>query len=527
MVSPNQQYDEAAVTLLDNLHLWRLRAIERVELSQAFWSVREREIHVQPLKEVMWREPRMRKGVLRLAKGEKGVALSAAEVVLPISEFPKIPLLDLEITVNGKHVSRLSRDESARVQAHHILRLAERIGGLRKPSPALVNLLAFIFFFPQSPWQKVWSTHKYHWERIARGGSYRFHVAREMPYVQLDYLKSKNAQFEGFESFEGFDVRDHYAKWRECVRDIPRLAAGRVITDPLSGSQHPLISLPYYYHEMRLRVANGIARAAEVPTASEMTALLEELRELLFGAAREASRGRAAHPDARRLLAAYFTYGYRWMAMARCRVPLAESFTINVKAKLAIYFTPYAGKGHSVFDRARPKAWQMVPFSDAETNHVSIRVSDTVVRFGTLEIYDESLKIVGGDVEEEEGGFELYFRQDSEPEESRDERIYIKSPLRLTWAQSLMLYLSIIVTGLGIGLLLHHGLGSLELTVKGATLVLVPTSFVASFLLIRDTSTLSSWLRRPLQLLLLAELFILLVTAFTLLWSGNYTHDPR
>lgn len=191
----------------------------------------------------------------------------------------------------------------------------------------------------------------------------------------------------------------------------------------------------------------------------------------------------------------------------------------------------------------------MVSFRDAETNHVSIRVPDTAVRLhGHPQVFSEAEKIIPGAsgprnvkdkedcravVDEEAHTFELYLRQDST--RSRAERIFIKTPLRLTRLSSWMLNLTMAITGFATALLIVRGapdlhsvfvwalLPSMEsttgtgLTAKDATLILVPVAFAASLLLARDGSTLSARIKRVRQSILTVELFLLLTTAFVLL----------
>ncbi|MFI2077522.1 hypothetical protein [Streptomyces triculaminicus] len=520
MNSALERFDDTAVALLGNLPLWRLRAVERVELSKAFWSEREREIHVQPLREVMKKDVDLRGNLMGL-----GAASSdEVELVLPVTEFPKVPLLDLKITVDGQEVSRISRDESARIQAHHLASLGRRAGLTKTVEPHMIDLLTFIFYFPHEPYENIWEKH-----RVRFFDS--LYAWQDAPHR---YIKEEGQSF-------GFDAAGAWREWHESVRRIPELIEGYTSPDHLSGSQVPLISLPYFYREMRDRADRGLIDG--VPTANKVTLLLRNLSDLLFAAKDKVSDGAADQVSrelSRRFLSTYFSYGHRWMAMTHCTVPLDRPFIIRTKANRAIYFTPHPQRKPSLWRQIRKEAWQMVPFADAETNHVSVRIEDTAVRLGSPKIYDECRKEIKSAVDEEENTFELYFRQDST--RGRKERIYIKCPLRLTRFHSMMLYVVMAATALGFALLLNRGLGDAGeafvpapgtrapkvdngLTAKDATLILVPVALAASFLLFKDSSTMSAWLRKVRQSILLVELFLLLGTAFVLLFIHHVKTD--
>lgn len=159
MTERPKRLDHAAATLLSDLKVWRLRAIEHVELSRALWSERERIIHVHSFQEVMKRSTpeaeRFRDALYPLG----GEPENDIELVLPITELPKVPVLDLKITVDGKPVYRLSKDEAARIQANYLLALARDAGLLEEHGQApefFTDFLTFIFHFPPYSYEKQW-----------------------------------------------------------------------------------------------------------------------------------------------------------------------------------------------------------------------------------------------------------------------------------------------------------------------------------------------------------------------------------
>ncbi len=532
MHRPHDWFHETAVVLLDTLPAWRPRAVEQIELSSAFWSERNREIHVRPFKEVM-REDTKRAPDLRAAFAKLGVHKAVdkqeeIELILPIKELPKIPLLDLTITVDGKEAYRVSKDESARIQACHVVELAKQAGFMAGGRPDyLIDFLTYLFYFPIHPYDSIC----------------REYEGRSSEEWEHKYLTRKLANLPN----------EVYFQWRDIAEEIKQLAGSYALSHPESGAENPLLSVPYSIQEMSKRS----------PSAKPHWRDITECLVYLARALNQAHEISNENKPARTFISTYFAYGYRWMAFARCTVPVNRPFIITVKEKRAIYFTPerqltqspvsistlgWKGAGRLCWNRARRKmrqkefwsnlwkkeSWHMVAFADAETNHVSIRVSDTSVRLHNPQVLSATKQPLSGDFDEEENTFELYLLQGSQGSQgSIEERFYIKCPLRLTRLHSAMLYLAMIITAFGIILLCNRGLSPVEsadahipgrsypqisegLTSKDSTLILVPVAFAAAFLLIRDSSTLSAWIRRIRQSILLVELFLLLTIAFTL-----------
>ncbi|MEV5880456.1 hypothetical protein AB0L75_41025 [Streptomyces sp. NPDC052101] len=499
-----ERQDLAAVVLLCNLQAWRLRAVERVQLSNALWSERYKEIHVRPLayslteKKVLSgcsKQARSLRAVLKVPPTEAGRTPSA-KLILPIADMPRIPLLDLRITVAGQHVYRIPLDESARIQAKYVSHLGgstELINGSCL-EPELIDLLTSIFYFPPHPFNRICASRK------------------NTDLAQYDYLLSENDVLP-----TGW--KNSYPDWKNFADKIATLASKYVLPERANSSEHPLIVLPYFFQELH---AHSETRY-NATTAQDITLLLEKLHFLLDGAANPPV-GASDEEKARRhrFASAYYGYGLRWMAFARCVVPLDEPFTITVEHKRAVYFT----KTRDTRDRLSKTVWTTIAFADAETNHISFRASDTAVRLEeshrVLQENGDSLK--DAKVDEETSTFELYLRQDST--RNRTERILIGIRLHLTRLHSSMLWVAILITGFAFGLLVWRGVVEFRhastkgrtfgLTAKDASVILIPVAFAASFLLSRDSSTLSSRIKRLPQALLTVELFLLFALAFFL-----------
>ncbi|MFF5126546.1 hypothetical protein ACFY41_06320 [Streptomyces syringium] len=510
--SSSDEPDLLTLELLDNLMAWRIRAVERVEFSRALWSEREREIHIKSLQEVVtsprpdqW--PNLSVILEKLGEMENGTT----ELTLPITELPKIPILNLSITVAGNDVYRIRLDDSARIQARYIMYLSKQMGYSVQEaiSEQLADLLAALFYFPSSSFVKVWKNGKFY--RRHKPGRRDLTCEATRQYLQEDRNLKHVATSSAFD------------EWYSICGDIKRIVRSQAISDYLSSTENPIIALPHFIEEEGRRYAGGTDVA--LWSEEQITLLLRALKNMLVAAERPDEYATEKQVKAsRKLLCAYAAYGYRWMAFARCFVPVGKPFTIKVRETRGIYFSPDRNGWIRWQNGLRNTAWKMVAFSDAETNHLSIRVSDPAVRLGDCLALDELTKESAGHADEEESTFELYLRHDSTPE--RQERIWIKCPLRLARLTSLFLACAMIITACAIALLIWRGVSDIEvssngkyvhgLTAKDATVILIPVAFVASFLLVKDTTTLVMRVRRLGQAVLILELFVLLSTAFSL-----------
>lgn len=147
---------EIAFTLLDRLDQWRLRAVERIELSDHRWSIRSKRIHVKALTQA--RIPGLMERLQTVAK-EDVDGVKRATIILPLSQITKNAVVDFHATVDGRDVFRVSRLEGARLQARYITRLA-RTHGL-PVDPGLEEIMAAVVgsTYPSAPnrrekWEK-------------------------------------------------------------------------------------------------------------------------------------------------------------------------------------------------------------------------------------------------------------------------------------------------------------------------------------------------------------------------------------
>ncbi|MGW1533995.1 hypothetical protein [Streptomyces aureus] len=538
-------HDRITLKLLDDPRFWRLRVIERIVISKAMWSERDREIHIKSLGEAgaaeeaprSWNLEReldlLRKEVPGDFTGDGRVKLT-----LPITELPKVPLLDLHISVAEKQVYRLRLDDSARIQARYVRYLSEDIKkGLMGED--LERFLAALFYFPTQAYDEIWRAHS---TRL-----------RSDEYKVQKYLKGASLLPPG----GGCKV---YDEWVNLCDVSDRIVRDRAFREHSSGTQNPLIALPHYVRELTGGVPDEMKSIREDRIPSMLGSLREFLLAVEGSLAGEGEPQTSASKAANKVLDTYATCGYRWMAFAKCFVPLKDPFVIEAKEERSVYF---ACRRTKIFRTARKiplgeycgkTAWKMVSFADAETNHVSIRLADTSVRmvrncevFGAMgeekakEKRNAKQKEKGMEIDEEKKTFELYLRHSSL---DRPERIWIKCHLRLPRVMSGFLYLAMFITAFAVGLLIARGVGEVPLSIenpgpvrvekdyahgltsKDATLILIPAAFVASFLLVKDSSTLVMRIRRIRQAILVFEFFIMLALAFCLFAAREIWSSP-
>lgn len=450
--------------------------------------------------------------------------------------MPAIPLLDLHISIDGKEQYRIPLDESARIQAKYVAHLAckanlceRREFDGNESNPGLLDLLTAIFYFPTSSYEELWNRRRHpsprslsFWDRQEESDVTREYLLSSFEKPSISEEPTSDA-IESYKELTSYTM-ESYDDWWAVANKIAHLSKGYVISEHVSGAEHPLISLPYLFRELPCRYK--YLRNYKLPTGNEIHEILIRLHKLLKDAENRDDK------DARAFISAYFGYGLRWTAFARCTVPTDRPFIIKMSQKRAVYFTKARDEAAvPLRDGFRKTAYTMIAFADAETNHVSVRVGDTAVRLHRPEARDIlGRRIEGPKVDEEVRTSELYLRQDSMRE--RDDRIWIKLPLRLTRLHSFMLWFTMLITAFAIALLCFRGIAELNsvtakgpsgsipnqqgLSAKDATVILVPVAFAATLLLSRDSSTLSARLRRMRQSILMVELFTLLGLAFTL-----------
>ncbi|WP_369393623.1 hypothetical protein AB5J72_43295 [Streptomyces sp. CG1] len=160
-------------------------------------------------------------------------------------------------------------------------------------------------------------------------------------------------------------------------------------------------------------------------------------------------------------------------------------------------------------------------FRDADSNKVSLTVTDSTVDFEKVSALREDGKEFSNLPEGTQQKAELFFMYSALPQ--REHRIHIKSRLKSTpsirrihWL-ILAALLGTIVVALCEWLDLHR-----RITAPRLALLLTPTTFAAALLLVRETSPLGSQFTRPIR--------AWIATLLAFLWGGvgvAFSHQSK
>jgi hypothetical protein len=470
--------------MLNDLCAWRSRAMDQIQLSDAQWSERSRNIEVRALSEVT--------SLYQFLESLPRAVDGSVRIILPLGEFSKEPLHYFHATVADHHVHRMSRKDTGKLQAAYFSHLAQK-AGIGTPSPELVTFLEHIFTFRPSVWRKI--------RKIGSDPLWRF-----------------------FEKMEIDDQvqRVSYDQWkRKSVDQIEPLVRRHAISCSTSSVEHPLLALPSFLPEN--------------PT-SRIEDLLDELYQLLTDAEAKSRLHPQPAPNKRfadRLVSTYCAYGRRWEALAVCTVPLDNPFTIQVREKREISFQSPRRQGpravSAFIDPMTSKARHYVSFRDADSNYVHISSPDMHVHFRRLKciVKDELWRDLQGQPDDERKEVEYYTRYDSKPE--RAERIWITCALRQNRLRSAMTLGVFLATISAWCLLMNFGVWDYqpEARLNGADVValLLPVTFAASLLLARESSTLGMRVKRLKQSFLALALAMLWGTTVWLYALGHIVID--
>ncbi|WP_369362983.1 hypothetical protein AB5L52_06730 [Streptomyces sp. CG4] len=467
--------DQVAFTLLRQPMKWRMRAVERIELSSHRWSVRNRRIHAKALKQVEELDHLLGS----VPKELYDAPHEEVTLVLPLSQMTKNPVVDFQAQVNGQEVSRLSREEGARIQARYFKELVREATGIQI-SETLEETLTAVFGSTYPP----------------KGADHESYVQEQL---QLDEIHRSIA----------------VSTDQQIISIKNDIIANRSLPKRESAAQDPLLALPYLNE---LRIASGEAALDDENLATrlrEVKNFLNDLRD---------------HGTADQLLRLYAEYGRHWEAFARCKVPLDRPFFITVATKRHIEFE--SPERESIFFRVVhwvwPVAWSHMRFADARSNHVNIRVPDINVEFskkrcGARNNLNRKLEVPP---EHEHKTSELFAIYSSRA--CRDNRLWVKTPLRLTWLTIFihLLVIATILATLGVTWRVWGDFGR-RLTAQQLALLLTPSTFAASLLLVRDSSPLGSKCTAPRRIAIAVSLATLWAGVLFLFGKGEIHLDEK
>lgn len=472
--------------LLDDLPSWRARAMEQIQLSDAQWSERSRMVEVRALREVV----RLQALLTPISERE-----GTARIIIPIGEFSKEPLHDFQVTVAGRPVHRMSRKDTARLQAAYMAHLA-REAGIGDPTTELQSLLAHIFAFRPSVWRKM--------KKFPPDPCWR-------------YFKERG--------IAGQINKNNYKSWkRQLIEPIQQLVQRHALSCPTSASENPLLALP------------SLISSSDPLSDAQINGLFVKLRDLLVAAEGKISDRLVKErykKISRRLISLYCAYGRRWEAMAVCAVPLSEPFRIQVEEKREIVFmSPLRQEIPIVYAFVDPTtsfARHYVSFRDADSNYIHISSPDTHVHFRRRKcvVRDELWREINSQPDDERKEVEYYTRYDSTGD--RSERMWVTCALRQNLLRAAMSWGVFLATCSAWFLMTWFGVWQYnsEARLNGADVValLLPVTLAASLLLARESSTLGMRVKRVKQFLLMVALAILWGTTVWLYLRGHIVID--
>lgn len=439
---------ETVATFLLKDPRWRVRAVERIDLTSASWCERRRSVHVKALESFLPPE---------FVGGRK-----SARLYVPIGNFPKGPLLDFSVNVAGQQAFLLPRNEHALIHVEYVKLLAAEAGIVMDGS--LEPLLAGVFGFASNPWEVFLQSELNPSKSVINR-------------LLCKYFKKNGLPGWG----EGSIEIDVVEAWTSAVDPIRKLVRERTPGNVLSAAENPLLVLPHL----------------ESPALSDSQAvvdLLSNLNEFLTVVWTEAVSPIApdvAQKAAKGLLEFYAASGNHWSAIAECTVPLTEPFMIKTSERRGLGLNSGGMTSKKV-------SKQLVTFKDAYSNHVSVRVLDTNVELVSphAAVLDEKRNPIDLTPDYKRATPELLSFYDADPH--RPARIWLNLPLQASLPTRVgrLVILTLTVTALvafcffvfnwlGVG-------GSRAMTGADIAVILVPSAIAASLLIVREVSTLST-----------------------------------
>lgn len=432
--------DVTAALLLDPLS-WRVRVVEQIEVDSPNAAVRRRSLQTQPLRPVI-------AAAAGLPTSSVAGAPRRALLALPVAPIPKGPLVDFDVTgPGGETALLLPRAEIAARQAVFLATLAGRAG--LEVSESALAVAESAFGFTGTPWREF-------------GGDLVAYLIAGTDPTAATYVDG----------------------WRRLAhRAAVALAPWVEVPSADSAIENPALVVPTL-------LASGVA--ADPDGATEC---LQEYAQLCERAAAAAASGgdRSAEQTANDLLSALADYGRHYDAMAVMDVPLDEPFMVKTSDRRPLTLSFLRNEGR-----------QAVVVADAQSNHVSLSVTDPNARLAGVRADDAT------------GQARAYglFPATKTPqvhsfyaaEEDRDYRIV------LAFRVATLKRLQLVPVGVAAGLFALSALALREdLADRDLALLVAPAALASGILLAREPSALGSRLRVLSTYLLVAGVVALVL----------------
>jgi hypothetical protein len=376
-----------------------------------------------------------------------------ARIVLPVASMPKGPVNRFDIEVDGGPAHMIPRVAIADIEAAYLEHLSHEAG--LELVPVVRSVLPFLLGFTTGPWEQ--------WLRD---------FDDDPADALMPYLKDGLGQ----------DVSTSRIQiWQDALGDVSSILVDRTdgeSTD-LSAVVNPLLALPSLLE-------------GTLPSLDAVQDALASYGDFVRAAA--ATSAAFTEPVAADdLLISLAEYGLYWDLMVTAVVPLDAPFTVKTTERRPLGLDVY-----------RQRAQQALLLADAVTNHVTLTVSDN------------NVEIVGPKVQSTTGD-DLSFlaaARDTDPEGAsfylsdwdREYRGVLDFGLRPTLLVQVVSWLFVgLVAGPLIALIVVR-----PVTTAALAVLVVPSTFAASLLLVREDTTLGTSLR--------SRSTWALVVALTVLW---------
>ncbi|MGW1958036.1 hypothetical protein ACWCPI_35735 [Streptomyces sp. NPDC001920] len=459
MANPSEtEKKEIAVALLYESREWRVRAVERIEVTSASWSDRRRSTQATELKDLVSNNASIKPWHTHVT------------LYLPVGNFPKSPLLDFDVTVAGEPAFVLPREEQSKLHTWYISFLASQVGVAIDSS--ITSLLTAIFAFPAGPWQNVHQSMHEEYEQYERA---------TLELLVWQYLMSSSSW--------NFQVSQEMVQdWLSIIDPIHKWVSKSVPSSIDSASENPVLALPDI----------GQMFANELQVAS----LLGDLNSLLSWARNQQVA------QTRRLLKAYAAYGRYWDMFVECTIPLDEPFMIKTAEKRGLHL---GEPGKVANSHSKPSqlslqktSSQLVVFNDAMTNHLNVRVNDTNVELvpDKVRVLNERYEPVGEEPDFQQSSPELLSFYSAD--EGRKHRIWVDIPLRPSGHAAITRWVVVVLSAsalLAFIFFVYHWFDMAEdskMTGQDVAVILVPSAIAASLLLVRESSTLGAEINKEI-----------------------------
>ncbi|UOB08812.1 hypothetical protein MQE23_06985 [Streptomyces sp. HP-A2021] len=506
--------NETLFTLMENRFSWRVRCVERINYASTLWIERTRVLHANPLTDNC--DPDIGNALdpaTLPSRRRKGVW-----VRLPLAAFPKKPLLDLNIEVAGKTVYRIPRSISDRLSADYLLQrrikdVVEKVKfnqcGDHETLERLIAdrdigdfLLAMCQFQTGKPAQ-------------VRDNWFPAYIRNST--VQMHWTRVLNSKLRVPTQF--FDCTQE----NDAARN-PLLALPWLDTMPASGKNTMPAS-----EKKRSDTPRRIVDMENI--LNKLVSLISELQHF---------QSIPHHPEvnraAQQAFSLYLFLGRFWIALVDCKINLNEPFLATITEMRTIDDIKMPdnspeGLWKKITSTVLMKSEDLGPvvsFKDARSNEVSIRIADPNVEMQKKhEVFVEVVNDKGEDLSrhlEEIEQRELIFIYSAS--ERRGRVAHIKFFLHPTasiriinWVVLGIVLFTTFAIVVGWRFFVH------QLTAAHVALLLTPSTFATSLLLVRDASALSRELTKRIRYLtagLLSFLWVLTIIYYVL----NQIHVP-